>query len=140
MARRFRPEYVASRPLIPGEHVTGVVHLYSARSGRLQRSSTWEGTYVGTQEPDPTDPWLNADGTPAKDQGETVHLFRDGHLGGTPQGNFGFPVALTRTAVVAEGAAPQPRPPGRSSPPSSAAPSSARCTGPGPSGCTPSPS
>lgn len=54
-----------------GERVTGVSEGPGYRT-------EWEGVYEGVK--------------PSEHDGEPVHFFRDGHIGGTPQGCFALPV------------------------------------------------
>lgn len=77
--------------LVPGEHVTGTSVGFIA--GKVDHTAIWSGTYVGIQEPDPDDPWLDENGYPTEDQGGATHLFRDGEVNGVPQNFFAFPVS-----------------------------------------------
>ena len=63
---------VTSGPLVEGE----------VASGPTLAGKVWEGTYVGVKA--------------SEHDGQPMHYFRDGHIGGTPQSLFGFPVAQTQ--------------------------------------------
>jgi len=65
-------------PLIPGTRVAGV-SVGTTKKGREKFRTAWEGVYVGAM--------------PSEWTGEMMHVFRNGTIGTTPQGMFGFPVS-----------------------------------------------
>lgn len=77
--------------LTPGIWVEGTYTLTRLKDGAVASSGTWSGWFDTTR---PSD-W---------DPKETVHLFKGGHIGSTPQGDglHGFPVGqLTNPEGVA---------------------------------------
>jgi hypothetical protein len=95
----FRVVTTLDAPLVVGEFVTGSSIGYHHATGREVFRSTFDGTYVGVQQPDEDEV--------EEDDAEPIHLFRDGQINGVPQTSHGFPVSqvaqrqtLTITATV----------------------------------------
>ncbi|MGO1835524.1 MAG: hypothetical protein ACTH0C_12745 [Actinomycetaceae bacterium] len=90
---------ITSKNLVAGEWYEGSSTFFT-KTGRVRHSSTWGGYYVGIQNPDPSDPFIDPQ-TGYAVKSDPIHLFRDGHMGGVKQGHFGFPVDRFDAYVVA---------------------------------------